>query len=190
MHDYPWIYPSYPYYYNGAMYHDNRHPAYWGNGNGIEFQHPYNYPHAYEDYIAIKDYGDNPLVINIEHAAEQNNTFRTVLWTGQNLQVALMSIDVGEDIGLEVHPNVDQFLRIEDGQGIVQMGDTKDHLYLQKKVDNDSAIMVPAGKWHNVINTGNRPLKLYTIYAPPEHPLGTIHETKKEAIEAEEHEHY
>ena len=65
-----------------------------------------------------------------------------------------MSINVGEDIGLEIHPSVDQFLRVEDGQGIVRMGDRKDHLDFEERVSDDSAIMVPAGKWHNVINTG------------------------------------
>lgn len=96
-----------------------------------------------------------------------------------------MSIDVGEDIGLEVHPNVDQFLRIEDGEGTVQMGNTKDHLTVQRRVGEDDAIMVPAGTWHNIINTGDEPIKLYSIYAPPEHPFGTIHQTKAEAIAAE-----
>ncbi|WP_440897020.1 cupin domain-containing protein [Amphibacillus sp. Q70] len=188
MHDYPWIYQQHPYYYNGAIYPDYRQPIFWGNDNGIEYRHPHNYPYTYDDYINLKDYGANPFVVDIEQATEQNNTFRTALWTGENLQVTLMSIDVGDDIGLEVHPNVDQFLRIEAGQGIVQMGETKEQLNLQRRVDDDSAIMVPAGTWHNIINTGNRPLKLYSIYAPPEHPFGTIHQTKKIALEAEEHE--
>jgi mannose-6-phosphate isomerase-like protein (cupin superfamily) len=101
-----------------------------------------------------------------------------------------MSINVGEDIGLEVHPTVDQFLRIEEGQGIVQMGDTKDNLYFERRVYDDDAIMVPAGKWHNIINTGNKPLKLYSIYAPPEHPFGTVHETKADAMAAEGNDDY
>ena len=73
----------------------------------------------------LKDYGSKPFVVNINEAAKQNNTYRTALWTGKHLQVTLMSINVGEDIGLEIHPNVDQFLRIEQGQGIVQMGKSK-----------------------------------------------------------------
>lgn len=97
-----------------------------------------------------------------------------------------MSIGVGEDIGLEVHPDVDQFLRIEEGQGLVQMGDTENDLNFERRVSEDYAIMVPAGKWHNLINTGNKPIKLYTIYAPPEHPFGTIHQTKADAMAAEE----
>jgi mannose-6-phosphate isomerase-like protein (cupin superfamily) len=136
--------------------------------------------------IPLRDYGAQPFVVNIDEAAKQNNTFRTALWTGKHLQVTLMSIDVGEDIGLEVHPHVDQFLRIEEGQGLVKMGDTKDHLDFEEWVGDDYAIVVPAGKWHNVINTGNRPLKLYSIYAPPEHPFGTVHETKADAMAAKD----
>jgi mannose-6-phosphate isomerase-like protein (cupin superfamily) len=96
-----------------------------------------------------------------------------------------MSINVGEDIGLEIHPNVDQFLRIEQGQGIVQMGKSKDNLNFERKVYDDSAIMIPAGTWHNAINIGNIPLKLYSIYAPPRHPRGTVHVTKADAMAAE-----
>jgi len=97
-----------------------------------------------------------------------------------------MSIPVGESIGLEVHPNVDQFLRIEDGQGLVQMGVSRDHLTFRQPVFDDSAIFIPAGTWHNVTNTGHQPLKLYSIYAPPNHPHGTVHQTKA-AAEAAEH---
>ncbi|MFB4165751.1 cupin domain-containing protein [Alteribacillus sp. JSM 102045] len=136
--------------------------------------------------IELKDYGTEPFVVNIEEATKQNNTFRTALWTGNHLQVTLMSIDVGEDIGLEIHPNVDQFLRIEEGQGTVQMGDREDQLDFEEDVYDDYAIMVPAGKWHNITNTGDKPIKLYSIYAPPEHPFGTVHETKADAMAAEE----
>lgn len=96
-----------------------------------------------------------------------------------------MSLKVGEDIGLEIHPNVDQFLRIEQGQGIVQMGNRKDNLNFVQNVYDDFAIMIPAGTWHNVTNTGNIPLKLYSIYAPPQHPFGTVHVTKANALEME-----
>nr|WP_228105044.1 cupin domain-containing protein [Terrisporobacter mayombei] len=135
--------------------------------------------------IQLKDYGPNPIVINIEDATKQNNTFRTALWTGNNLQVTLMSIDIGDEIGLEVHTMGDQFIRIEDGDALVQMGDSQDNLSFQKKISADYAIMIPVGTWHNVINIGNRPLKLYAIYAPPEHPKGTIHQTKADAEAAE-----
>lgn len=133
----------------------------------------------------IRDYGGKPLVINIDEASKVNNTYRSALWTGEHLQVTLMSIDVGDDIGLEVHPNTDQFLRIEEGEGIVQMGDSRDQLDFVVQAYNDFAIMIPAGKWHNLTNTGNKPLKLYAIYAPPEHPFGTVHPTKAAAMATE-----
>jgi len=149
------------------MYHGiNAFPR-WG--------YPPNYPGI---RIPARDYGATPFVTNIKEATLQNNTFRTALWTGSNLQLTLMTINVGDSIGLEMHPNVDQFLRVEQGQGLVMMGDTKDHLHFQQRVSENSAIFVPAGKWHNLINTGCVPLKLYSIYAPPEHPHGTVHRTK------------
>nr|WP_184309545.1 cupin domain-containing protein [Anaerosolibacter carboniphilus] len=170
------------------------------------FYNPHNTYHVYSPYLypswvntsmynadfskqltKLKDYGPEPFVVNIEEATKQNDTFRTALWTGSHLQLTLMSIKVGEDIGLEIHPNLDQFIRIEEGQGIVKMGDRKDKLDFQEKVYDDFAIIIPAGKWHNVINTGNKPLKLYSIYAPPQHPRGTVHETKAIAEAAEEH---
>lgn len=133
----------------------------------------------------LRDYGPQPFVVDINKAAKQNNTFRTALWTGKHLQVVLMSINVRDDIGLEIHPDVDQFIRIEEGQGLVKMGNSKDRLDFQAKVYDDFAIMIPAGTWHNIINTGNKPLKVYTIYAPPEHPRGTVHMTKADAEAAE-----
>ncbi|MFA9464138.1 MAG: cupin domain-containing protein [Velocimicrobium sp.] len=126
------------------------------------------------------DYGPNPFVINIEKATLQNNYFRTALWTGNYLQLTLMSINPGEDIGLEIHPELDQFLRIEQGQGIVMMGERNDNLCFQKRVYENYAIIIPAGTWHNLINTGNVPLKLYSIYAPPQHPYGTVEVTKQD----------
>ncbi|HOB64168.1 MAG: cupin domain-containing protein [Clostridiales bacterium] len=134
----------------------------------------------------VKDFGPNPFVVNINKATICNNTFRTALWTGNHLQVTLMSIPAGESIGLEMHPDVDQFLRIEEGEGLVQMGDRRDNLYYRQLVYDDFAVMVPAGAWHNITNTGNKALKIYSIYAPPEHPWGTIHQTKAIA-EAAEH---
>ncbi|GGG16757.1 hypothetical protein GCM10010913_43530 [Paenibacillus aceti] len=158
-----------PYY---PQYHPNQQP--WNNAWDQQYR-------VHE----LKDYGPRPFVVDIEEATKKNTNYRTAIWTGNHLQVTLMSINVGDDIGLEVHPNVDQFLRIEDGKGIVQMGPGKDNLNFQEKVDGDYAIVVPAGTWHNVINTGNKPLKLYTIYAPPHHPHGTVHHTKAVA-QAEE----
>ncbi|WP_445900264.1 cupin domain-containing protein [Desulfitobacterium sp. THU1] len=143
---------------------------------------PYGHPSP-----PSRDCGPNPFVVNIEQATLQNNTFRTTLWTGSHLQLTLMSINVGDSIGLEIHPNVDQFLRIEQGQGLVMMGDSRDRLYYQQGVGDNYAVFIPAGKWHNVINTGRVPLKLYSIYAPPQHPHGTVHVTKRDA---EEHHTY
>ncbi len=135
--------------------------------------------------VTSQDYGPAPYVVNIDEATIKNDTFRTAIWTGKHLQVTLMSIAPGEDIGLEIHPHLDQFLRLEQGTGIVQMGDRQDQLTFQRKVAQDDAIMIPAGTWHNVINTGNTPIKLYSIYAPPQHPPGTVHQTKADAEAAE-----
>ena len=131
------------------------------------------------------DYGGRPFVVDINKATTGNETYRTALWTGKNLQLTVMSIPVGGEIGLEIHHDHDQFLRIESGQGLVQMGNKRDHLYFSQPAFDDSAIFVPAGTWHNVTNTGTTPLKLYSIYAPPEHPFGTVHATKEIADVAE-----
>ncbi len=136
----------------------------------------------------LKDYGPRPLVFNISKATRQNNTFRTAFWTGKHMQLTLMSIRVGEDIGAEMHPQLDQFLRIEQGHGLVLMGPRRDNMNMRVNVSDDDAIIVPAGTWHNVVNIGSIPLKLYSIYAPPEHPHGTVHETKADAMAAE-HDH-
>jgi len=124
------------------------------------------------------DYGPMPFVIDINKATLANDTYRTALWTGKNLQLTLMSINPNEDIGLEVHPDTDQFLRIEEGQGIVQMGNSRNNLCYQQNVYGDYAVIVPAGTWHNIINTGKTPMKIYSVYAPPHHPFGTVHQTK------------
>lgn len=125
------------------------------------------------------DHGPQPFVIDIHKATTHNHTYRTALWTGRHLQLTMMSIPVGGDIGLEMHPNVDQFLRIEDGHGLVQMGSSRDSLTIRQPVFPDSAIFVPAGTWHNLSNAGQTPLKLYSIYAPPNHRHGVVQETKQ-----------
>lgn len=140
-----------------------------------------------ETPVVLKDYGAEPTVLDIESYTLGNDNFRTALWTGNNLQVTLMSIPVGGDIGLEQHTTIDQFLRIEEGVGQVLMGDSKDNLEFTKEASDDFVILVPAGKWHNIINKGDKPLKIYTIYAPVEHPHGTVHNTQQEAMEAEHH---
>lgn len=135
----------------------------------------------------MQDQGPNPYVVNIEELTLSNENFRTAAWTGSNMQMTLMTIQPGEDIGLEVHEDHDQFLRIEAGTALVQMGPSADALETWTAED-DFAIFVPAGAWHNVTNTGGDALKLYSIYAPAEHAHGTVHETKAEA-EAAEHDH-
>ncbi|PID18494.1 hypothetical protein CSV62_08150 [Sporosarcina sp. P35] len=127
---------------------------------------------------ARTDFGPMPFSTNITQAAKRNNTFRTALWTGDHMQLTLMSIAPGEDIGLEVHPHVDQFLRLEEGSGLVQMGPTVNQVNFERRVADDDIILIPAGTWHNLTNTGSVPIKLYSIYAPPNHPRGTVHETK------------
>lgn len=153
----------------------------YGNNYG-NYYNPYNYMNYYNmNPNYIRDYGPEPFVMNINEVTKQNNNFRTALWTGNHLQVTLMSINVGESIGLEMHPDVDQFIRIEQGYGLVQMGNNKNNLNFERKVYDDFAIIIPAGKWYNLTNIGNVPIKLYSIYAPPNHPKGTIHRTKADA---------
>lgn len=148
---------------------------------------PRNYNNTYHRPTAPgTDFGPNPFVTDIARATLDNKNFRTALWTGEYLQLTLMSIPVGESIGLEMHPDVDQFLRLEQGQGLVQMGDKQDNLYYRQLVFDDFAIFIPAGYWHNLTNIGDVPIKLYSIYAPPNHPWGTVHQTKADA-EAAEH---
>lgn len=133
----------------------------------------------------IQDFGPDPLIINIDRATKMNNNFRTALWTGDHLQVTLMSIPAGGDIGIEMHSHLDQFIRIESGRAIVLMGRNRNALREEMRVDGNYAVIIPAGTWHNIINAGVAPLKLYSIYAPPQHPFGTVQRTKEEA-EAEE----
>lgn len=139
-------------------------------------------PNYWERCIDLTDHGPDPYVVNIEKATEQNYYYRATLWTGEYLQLTVMSINPGDDIGLELHNDHDQFIRIEKGQGLVLMGDSSNNLYYREGVYEDYVVFIPAGKWHNLINTGCVPLKLYSIYAPPEHPHGTIHRTKEDAI--------
>lgn len=134
----------------------------------------------------MQDNGPDPYVVNIEELTLANENFRTAAWTGSQLQMTLMTIQPGDDIGLEVHDDHDQFLRIEQGSARVEMGPSQSELQAWNAED-DFAIFVPAGVWHNVINTGRDTLKLYSIYAPPEHAHGTVHETKAIAEAAEHH---
>lgn len=182
----------YGYYYNNPLYLSSFMTdltrQYISSSNNIDCYTRYDLGENTNTYTLpnLKDYGPNPFVINIEDATKANSNFRTTLWTGQNLQLTLMTINVGEDIGLESHPHLDQFIRIEEGEGLVKMGSTKDNLDFQKNVSDGFAIFIPAGKWHNLINTGYKPIKLYSIYAPPQHPYNTVHETKEIAEASEQ----
>lgn len=121
--------------------------------------------------------------VDIEKATLDNTYFRKVLFTGPKSQLVLMTLKPGEDIGKETHDDIDQFVRVEAGTGKAVI-DGKEHA-----LKDGSAVVIPAGSEHNVINTSsNEPLKLYTLYTPPEHPDGTVHKTKAEA-EADEHDH-
>ncbi len=136
----------------------------------------------------VTDNGPEPNVFDIEEATTGNDDYRRVAWTGKYLQVTLMSIPVGESVGLEVHPETDQFLRLEAGRGRCVMGPAKDDLDFQQDVEDDWSIQVPAGKWHDVINTGDEPMKLYAIYAPVHHAHGIVQATAEDAEKDEEAE--
>ena len=136
--------------------------------------------------VCETDHGPKAFAANIVRAARQNQNFRTAFWTGPHLQMTLMSIPPCGEIGVELHSDTDQLIRVEEGQALVRMGDCRENLNFQCCLGVGDAVFVPSGTWHNVLNTGNCPLKLSSIYAPPHHPQGTVHRTKAEA-EKEEH---
>ena len=122
--------------------------------------------------------------VDIEKKTEENEYFREVLFTAPHSQLVVMSLKPGEEIGMETHSDVDQFIRVEEGEGKAIL-DGQEY-----RLEDGSAIVIPAGTEHNVVNTSSKKaLKLYTLYTPPEHPDGTIHKTKAEA-EAYEREHH
>ena len=125
---------------------------------------------------------------DIERETLGNETFRTVVFTGEHTQLTVMRLAPGEDIGWEAHHDRDQFLRVESGRGRVELGRSEEGADETHDVEGDWALIVPAGVWHNLVNTGDAELKLYSLYSPPEHPDGTVHRTKAEA-EAAEHVH-
>jgi mannose-6-phosphate isomerase-like protein (cupin superfamily) len=127
---------------------------------------------------------------DIERATLDNETFRTVLFTGEHTQLTVMRIAPGEDIGREAHHDRDQFLRIEEGRARVELSRSEAAIEETYEVEDDWAIIVPAGVWHNVVNTGTGDLKVYSLYSPAEHPPGTVHETKAEAEAAEAAHHH
>ncbi|MEX1093388.1 MAG: cupin domain-containing protein [Acidimicrobiia bacterium] len=127
-------------------------------------------------------------VDNIEKVTLSNTNFRTVIYTGRHSQLTVMSIPPGGEVGWEAHGHLDQFLRLEQGNARLDFGKSQDHVDESYQVEDDWAFIVPAGVWHNVVNTGEEDVKLYSIYSPPQHPDGTVHRTKAEA-DADEHDH-
>ena len=123
-------------------------------------------------------------VDDIEKATKANGDFRRVLYTGKNLQLVLMTLPPGCDIGEEVHEDRDQFFRIEEGEGEIYIDG------VANRVEDDFAVIVPAGARHNVVNTGSGPLQLYTIYGPPEHKDGTVHRDKAQAEADHDNDHW
>lgn len=122
---------------------------------------------------------------DIERRTLENDTFRTVLFTGEHAQLTVMRLAPGEDIGRERHPDRDQFIRIEEGQARIELSEREDRVDEAHDASDDWAVVIPAGMWHNVINTGAGELKLYSLYAPPEHPDRAVHPTKADAEAAE-----
>lgn len=118
-------------------------------------------------------------VTDIERDTIENEDFRRVLFTGPNTQLVLMTLQPGEDIGLETHDGHDQFIRVEAGAGVVMLDGE------ERALADGSAVVIPAGVEHNIVNTSGEPLRLYTLYSPPAHPDGTVYRTKREAVAAE-----
>lgn len=140
------------------------------------------------DYSAeIREHNDAPMVFDAEEFTKQNPNYRTSLWTGKKSQMTLMSIPVGDDVGLERHDDVEQFFIVYAGKGTVKMGDAEDNLTLVREIGPGDGIIIPLSTWHNVINASDsEPLKLLSIYAPVEHPAGTLQPTHDDA-RAEDH---
>lgn len=136
--------------------------------------------------MKVTDDGPRPNALNIEAATRENEAYRTVAWTGKYLQVTLMSIPVGESIGLEVHPETDQFLRLDAGHGRCVMGPAQDELTFEQEVSDGWSVQVPAGTWHDIINIGQEPMQVYAIYAPTHHAQGIVQQTAQDAERDEE----
>jgi mannose-6-phosphate isomerase-like protein (cupin superfamily) len=129
----------------------------------------------------MKDIGPEPQAFDLEDATRANTNYRTVAWSGKYLQVTLMSIPVGKDIGLEAHPDTDQFVRLDAGRGRAQIGPAKDKLTFDKEVSDGWCVLIPAGSWHNITNIGDEPMQVYVIYAPAHHKPGKVHKTATDA---------
>ena len=129
--------------------------------------------------MSIPDIGPRPQIFNLEAETIDNPNYRTVAWSGKYLQVTLMSIPVSGEIGLEMHGETDQFIRLDRGRGRVQMGPSKDELTFVQEVADGWCVIVPAGSWHNITNIGDEPMQVYTVYAPQHHKPGKVQQTKE-----------
>jgi mannose-6-phosphate isomerase-like protein (cupin superfamily) len=127
---------------------------------------------------------------DIQTLTLDNTNFRTVLFTGPNLQLTVMCLATGEEIGVEMHDHLDQFIRVESGSARVTLGPSATEVAVAHEIADDWAMIIPGGTWHNVINTGATELRLYSLYAPAEHPDGTVHVTKDDADAARSAEHH
>ena len=151
--------------------HDHHHHA-------LKFDEPHG-----------EDLGMLPWAMNIQDLTTTNENYRHAMWTGNFMQLAFMSLQPGEKIDKELHMDHDQFFRVEKGEARILMGETEDAMTFDQLVYEGWGIMVPAGYWHEVQNTGQTELRLYTIYGPAEHHPGTIHATYEEAAEDHHHHH-
>jgi len=120
-------------------------------------------PHPPQQSAQLVDHGPNPFIVDIDKETEKNYDYKKSLWVGHYLKATLMNLPVGHELGLDMHPNADLYIRIEDGDAKVQIGNTKENLYLSQHIDDDFSIFVPAGTWFNLANTGEKPLKLNVI---------------------------
>ncbi len=128
-----------------------------------------------------KDRGKIPTVVCLRKETCKNTDFRATVWTGEQLQITVMSIPVGDEIGLERHDGLDQLLYIESGFAKIYMGKTKESVACLGTVSSGNAVLIPACTWHNLVNAQTMPVKLFSVYAPPQHPFCTVHKTKQEA---------
>jgi len=133
--------------------------------------------------MTIEDIGPRPQSFDLEQATRDNDNYRSVAWSGRYLQLTLMSIPPGGDIGLEVHPETDQFIRLDAGRGRVEMGTAKDRLTMKREVSDGWCALIPAGTWHNITNIGTEPMQVYAVYAPAHHKPGKIHATASDAAD-------
>ena len=124
------------------------------------------------------EHGGEIYYLNVEKSANKNRNFRESIWTGRYLQMTLMSIHCGEDIGIELHKDTDQYIRVEHGYALVLTGCDSKNLDNKHKLTTGDAVLIPAGVWHNIVNIGRCDLKLSSVYAPPHHPKCTVQENK------------